>query len=274
MAKKKASPVKGKQVALKGSTLPALDDQSLRDAAAAALKRSRPATGGNKVSIKGKKFTYAGQIHGDTLRCSVVQFGYAHAYYEGTYNEKTPEPPVCFSLSMEPTGMVPHAIAPDKQHADCESCPHNAFQSATTGSGKGKACKDITRVVLIVEKELGDADLVNGAQLYTLDIPAKSLKGWDKYNGDILRKFERETFTILTELAFVEGEAYPVLEFHPIAALGDMDVIRAIKGRQSEAQELILAPWQPISDKRKTPKTGRAAPKRAAKGKGKRSSFG
>lgn len=274
-AKKKVSVSKGLVPLGAGHThLPALNDPRLREIAAQGLKRARPASGGSKVSIRGRRFKAGGQDLGTEIRVSIIEWGYIHAFYQDAFNEQAPTPPVCFSLSLEPSGAVPHAMAPDHLHTDCDSCPNNVFGSATTGSGKGKACKDSTRLTVVFEKDLDSADSANGATVWTLDVPATSLAAWDKYSGDIQRKFMVPPLAIVTEISFAEGLAYPSLVFSPAAGLGDEAVVSALLDRREEAAKQVLQPWQPLGEgKPKAAATGRGAAVRGAV-KGKKSTFG
>jgi hypothetical protein len=250
--------------------LPAKYDAELAEAARKSMERMRVPTQGTRISIKGKQFSIGGRVIGPELRCAVVNFGYAHAYYPGVYNEKAPQPPVCFSLSLDPKALAPHAIAPEKQHANCETCPKNEFGSATTGSGRGKACKDIVRIAVMHEDDLQSAESVSEGKIATLDLPAMSIKGWTEYSRALVSKTEREMLCFITAMTFEAKSAFPIVEFELIGPVDDSGAIVALKRRQAEADELILSPWQPLSeDKRKAAApSGRAAPARGGAGAG------
>jgi hypothetical protein len=265
MAKGKLSKARSKTT----PNVPALMDKELAEAAQRSMARMKVPTQGNRVSIKGKQFSIGGRSIGDTLLVAIVDFGYGHAWYPGAYNEKNPQPPVCFALSMQPDDLVPHAIAPEKQHVDCATCPKNQFGSATTGSGRGKACKDLTRIVVMHEDELGSDESVAEGKIATLDLPAMSLKGWSEYSNAVVRKTNRELLAFVTKLTFESSVQYPVVQFELAETIQDPSVIMALKRRQDEAKELILSPWQPLSkekrdDAAKAASTGRGGAQRGA----------
>ena len=158
---------------------------------------------------------------------------------------------MCFSLALDPTSLAPHPLAPEKQHESCDTCPKNQFGSATTGSGRGKACKDIVRIAVMHVDDLGDAEAVSEGKIATLDLPAMSLKNWTEYSSTVVRKTNRELLAFITTLTFDPAQAYPVVQFTLDGPIEDGGVIAALARRQPEADEMILSPWQPLSEEKR-----------------------
>ena len=253
MAKKiSKSRVATKSATGKGTAgVPALFDAELAEAAKRSLARMRVPTQGSRVSLKGKLFSVGGSTIGPEIKVSVVDFGYAHAYYPGVYNEKNPQPPVCFSLALDPTALAPHALAPEKQSVSCDTCPKNQFGSATTGTGRGKACKDIVRIAIMHEDDLENEETVAEGKIATLDLPAMSVKNWTEYSNAVVRKTGRELLAFVTRLKFDPKQSYPVVEFELDSAISEVSVVSALSRRQLEADEMILSPWQPVSEEKR-----------------------
>lgn len=166
-------------------------------------------------------------------------FGNAVEQLEGVmiYKQKTrvlfrkdEKQPLCSSLD-DVTGSprIPEDGSPDPMvdqilaaKNSCNRCPHNAWGSAKSDSGKvrrGKACKEMRRVYL----------LQKGAQLpIQVSLPPTSVKAWDDYCSARMSQG-------ISDLA-----AEVVLTLVPAQAGGyDISVIRPKIGRKLPPLELL-----------------------------------
>ena len=94
-------------------------------------------------------------VPGNALRGVVIAFAHENQYYTAEFDSDNPQPPACYSFgdveaaNPEP-GMAPHANAADPQGDDngqCAGCWANAMGTAV--KGKGKACKNVRRALIV-----------------------------------------------------------------------------------------------------------------------------
>ena len=133
-------------------------------AEASSVNDSLGAASGNKIrTTLSKEFVMPDGARGrDPLRLVIVDFSSQNHYYEEEYEEGNPKPPSCFSLSKPAslngriTGLSPSDNVTDRMDLDedgngvgCDACPMNQFGSDSRG--RGKACKNIRRLVVVPE---------------------------------------------------------------------------------------------------------------------------
>lgn len=98
----------------------------------------------------------------------VIIFGAKQkVYYEAVYDPSKKLPPDCYSHG----GKVPDSSIEKPQASTCKACPKNVFETAKMG--KGKACRDIRRLFLL----LGDSAIMP----MQLNVSPTSLKAFDDY---------------------------------------------------------------------------------------------
>ena len=115
-------------------------------------------------------------------------------------DKKMNTPPICSSVDGI-TGVV-HKTGERK---DCETCPFNEFGTA----GKGKACKNMHRIYILVE----------GSPIpVTLSIPPTSLELWQNYALMDVAASGLEMSEVVTEFSLTNavseaGEKYSLVNF-------------------------------------------------------------
>ncbi len=126
-------------------------------------------------------------------------------YYGGKiYDEKNPEPPVCWALNAEPKLLVPSAKSTDRQADSCQVCPQNEWES---GIGKSKACKNTRKLAVIRADSTSEDD-----QIFTLSVSPTGLKEYDGFVRKLAAKNALPVM-VITELTFDEERQYPSLKF-------------------------------------------------------------
>lgn len=109
----------------------------------------------------------------------VIVFGAKYkAFYMEKYDPDSAEkkPPDCFSHD----GKAPSPDSENKQAAACKGCANNEFESADVG--KGKACRDMRRLFLLLSVKEGEEAIMP----IQLNVTPTSLKAWDEYMGKLL----------------------------------------------------------------------------------------
>ena len=96
---------------------------------------------GNVIGIQNSKFTYKQEVIGDELTIIVLDFIHQKQWYDSPFVREDPKPPACFAQSVSGEEMQRHNSSPVPQSDWCDGCDKNAWGSATTGSGEGKACR-------------------------------------------------------------------------------------------------------------------------------------
>lgn len=173
-------------------------------AEAAEIAESIGAPSSNVISIQDKVFKLPdGQILQEPLDVIIVDHISKNFFYEGAWDPKNPEGPICWAINRKITDLAPSPNVPEAQtRGDCEKCPMNEWGS----SGDGKACKN-TRALAVLLPTIGD-----GTQLYTLNVSPTAIKSFDGYVNAVLKMYKAPPIKVLTEITFHPEKrwAYPV----------------------------------------------------------------
>lgn len=191
--------------------------------------RVAPATGIKIRATQDKKFILPdGTTTPGPLELVIVDFATVHNFYEGAFNKDDIVPPGCFAVGMDPKKMFPSANVPNKQAADCQTCPMNQFGS----NGKGKACGN-GRLLAVMPP---DAD--ENTPIWLLQPSATAIKGFDSYVAGVARSHQSMPIQVVTTVSFDENETYAKMVFSdPKPNPG----LATHFGRQAEANELLFA---------------------------------
>jgi hypothetical protein len=179
--------------------------------------------------------------------------GLSKNWYEKGYVEGSNEAPDCYSVN----GINPEPTSPKRQSPVCATCPHNQFGSRVSadGTGRGKACGDSKRIVIVPEGDIDNED--NGGPML-LRIPAASLGDLGKYALE-LERAGYPYMGVSTRLYFDSAQAYPKIlmkavrpltdeQFAKIEALyEDPRTLRILDGSAAPTDAAALpAPAQPL----------------------------
>lgn len=191
---------------------------------------------GYMVGTKGKVFTLPNGASSDgPLTCVVLDWVSANSYFEGIYNPKDPQPPVCFAVAREPARAVPSDNSPKKQHDRCvgdlehKGCPMNAWGSDKQG-GKGKACKNTRRLLIV------PIDATEETQPWVISVPPTGLKHFDKY-VNALSDMGTHPLQVVTDISFEASEAYPSPRFKVVDKHDNVELMWRLK---EIGQEILL----------------------------------
>lgn len=194
----------------------------------ATIKKAVNAPGGNRISTAGKQFKLPnGTKDPGPMQVVILDFMTHNLMFQGRYDPKNPAPPICFAIGKEIDTMVPSDNSPDKQSEDCAGCPNNQFGS----SGNGKACKN-TRVLAVVAPNAEE-----GSPIMTISVAPMGLKDYDKYVGDVARRFQLPPAGVVTEISFDDSVEFEKLVF---SVVGPNENLTAHWGRRTEALEILM----------------------------------
>lgn len=234
---------------------------AMREAMQAEMEKSKGVAAGvgsgtnlPRLSIAGKEFSIRVGGQSQSLRTFTLDVIIADArpnvsklYYEGVYDpSKTAGIPDCASVDGVKPDFVPAII--DKTTG---KCPHNCKecyfnQLGTALQGKGKACKDYKRmIVLLAGTEQNPFD-PNRPPL-ALDLPATSMKAPKGSAGVMMFKEFTEACQrnnmpismVVAELSFMSGTAFSQLCMRPKRIVTEEEYNRVLAVR--EEQDVISA---------------------------------
>lgn len=211
-------------------------------------------------------------VKGNELRVVVLATAFENAFYDGPFDPNEIKQPVCFALSLDGENMAPHENSTDPQNGSCDGCPHNEFGSAETG--RGKACKNVRRLMLVTADSLESAAKLEEAEVRQLKLPPTSGKNWAKYVHRIAEEMNRPAFGVVTLVSIVpdaKTQFKIVFEFEGLVKF-DQKLMEVVRKRIAELNKDIVAPYQPLEEdpkprKKVTVKRGVGPAKRPGKAK-------
>lgn len=231
-------------------------------------------TGAQSIGTQGGTFTLGGEDQGDELSLCIVDWANLNIWYEGKWKPGVQRGASCFAVGRaDCDGLVPDAELPPYHH-ECATCPHNEWGSDPEG-GRGKACKNIVRLVVAHADDVRNGASPTGVKTYYLNVPVTSVKEFMQLAAVIEDKVPLcvlET-TITIESGDTGGH---VLHFEPAAPIfEDMgeDEIAFLAALRDGSRDMLFAKPFMEGDENESakvaPKSGakRPAKRRAAKGK-------
>lgn len=205
-----------------------------------------------RVSFKGGRLKVAGVEQKDNvLDCIVVDAGFSKAFYEEDYDEDNPATPACYAFGRAEADLKPHPQAPKPQADSCATCKFNKF--GTSDRGKGKACKDERRLML-VPSDTKPADMAK-AEVVMAIVPPTSLKNWGSY-VKTLAAMGRTPWSVLTRITVEPLKSYFQLMFEPTGKLDGLGYA-AVKARQPTIESTMFAPYPTLETEEAAPKAKR-----------------
>lgn len=219
----------------------ALFEDELAKLAVDSVKAEQAGLGATFLSTKSGALTYRGNpITGNKLQCVILAAPVERLYYDTRYDPTKLVGPKCFAIAAIATGMGPTDRVEGKQHDTCEGCPKNEWGSATNG-GKGKACRETRRLLLIPADSIGSVDAVKAAEVAALRPPVTSLKNYATYVQTVATTLKRPPLAVISEIAVVpDAKTQFKVTFSLIKAIDDPAIIRALMDRaETETQRAI-----------------------------------
>ena len=214
-----------------------------------------------KLSIAGKEFSIRVGGQSQALRTFTLDViiadsraGISKQYYANAYDpSQTASSPDCASVDGITPDFTPAII--DKETGKCpyhcKNCYFNQFGTAT--QGKGKACKDYKRlIVLIAGTESTPFDPTRPP--LTLDLPATSFHAPKDVAGVMMfREFadacERNNMPVsmvVAELSFMSGTAFSQLCMRPKRLVTEEEYNRVLEVReQDDVKDALNSKFEP-----------------------------
>lgn len=183
----------------------------------------------NKISTKGKVFTLpTGKSSPGPLNCIVLDFTQFNSWYESAWNPNAPQMPACWAISKDKDALAPSAGAPKPQHTSCNGCPKDKWGS---GNGKGKACKNQFRLIVVEPEPTADS------QPMTIYVSPSGMKHWSNYVRELKTIYEFLPIQVVTRIAFDANAPYPTLTFGLEKPHASIEIAWALRQR---AQDMLM----------------------------------
>jgi len=197
-----------------------------------------------KISLKAGVINYAGQpVKDNRLNAIILAASYKNSLYKGRYDPNNIVNPHCFSLSETDEDMVPDGVVTNPEHDTCSGCPNREWGS-DPGGGRGKACKETRRLVLLPASVLDSGDPVKAikeGELAILDVPVMSVKFYSQYVNILAGSIGLPMWACVTDVyTKPDPKSQFVVQFQGIKAAGGDDIMDALEARVKEATRISL----------------------------------
>jgi hypothetical protein len=213
----------------------ALFEDELASLALATLKEERSSISTTFLSTKGGILTYRDNpVAGNKMQCIILAAPVERLYYSSRYDPTKIVGPDCYAIDASSIGIKPFDNVPAQQHKTCEGCPKNEWGSSPTG-GKGKACRETRRLLILPADAAASANAVAAAELAALRPPVTSIKNYATYIQTIAATLRRPPLAVITEIGVVpDAKTQFKVTFNMIKAIEDQAVIQALIARSKE----------------------------------------
>lgn len=244
MAKTEVAKIPAMEMAIPAEFLAELAGEA-KDAAA----QERPAI--SKLSTASGQLKYQGEVvAGNNMDVVVLYASYRNVWYAGAYDRNNIKNPDCFSLSETDEGMVPDPNAANPPNATCGGCPKNAWKSDVKPDGtvgKGKACKESRRLVMMPAGALESVDGVKSAELAILDLPVTSAKNYGALVNTVAATVGAPVWACVTNVKVQPSKNQFEVVLTPIRVAPSKEIILALKARVEDAKRVALEPYDETS---------------------------
>lgn len=168
--------------------------------AVAVAKQEVPSS--SYISLRSGVLSYQGTpVPNNKLDVVILDYAYENTLYEGKYDPNNVRSPICFAIHRpdDPTQMSPHELSPEPQSDTCEECP-NLKWGSDPGGGRGKACQERRRLVMIPASAAETSDAILSAEVALMKLPVTSVKLWGQYVNTIATLNKRPPFALITQI--------------------------------------------------------------------------
>jgi hypothetical protein len=197
-------------------------------------------TGVSFITFKNAALKVDGQpVPNNMAEVRVLSIVGERSWYDGPFDADTPQVPACYALNG--TG-VPHHEARDPQSTNCAECPKNKWGSAppragSTLPGKGKACRESARVVVIPASVL-----MKSAPMYMAKIPVTSLPTVTAFSSRCSQSGKLSGEFITTLSVAEDKKSFFKVSLNIREHSPDID-LALLLARQDEAFEIATQPY-------------------------------
>jgi len=199
----------------------------------------------SNISLKAGIVSYDGEpVKGNKMEVVIVSSSHLNTFYPNAYDPDNVEQPACFAVSTSGKEMAPHPNVVNPVHPTCEGCPKAEWGSAG-GKSRGKACKEVRRLVLIPESALESPEDVEKAELAMVKLPVTSVSAWSNLVNTLAATLKLPPYAVVTELTTQpDAKSQFKVLLTPVRKIGDFEVLKAIMAKREAADTIALLPFE------------------------------
>ena len=214
----------------------------LADSAKEVAAAERPSL--SKISLRAGVMSYGGApVAGNAMDVLVLATVFRNVFYAGRFDPNNIQNPNCFAISETDKDMAPHENVAEPVAESCATCPNHEWGSDPNG-GRGKACKEGRRLVLMPASSLTDPEAVKTCELALMDLPVTSVKNWSNTANQLATANGLPYWAVVMRVE-VRPDAktqFKVL-FSPVRVVENPDVLKALMERHKMAVDVGLLPY-------------------------------
>jgi hypothetical protein len=201
------------------------------------------------ISLKGGIMTYAdAPLPDNELPCVIVGAVFENKFYGSRYNPLKAAIPDCYALSLDGESMAPHADATNKQNEACEGCPNAEWGTADGGNGRGKACKETRKLLVIPASEVSSGNIAKASQAI-IGLPVTSVKAWSTYVNRIAAEYKRPPWAVFTKIFLVpDAKTQFKVNFECMGIVGSDEALGQLSAASKKASAILLAPYTVLEE--------------------------
>lgn len=194
-------------------------------------------------------------VDDNELRVIILAACHENQFYEGDFDPTTPTTPICYAFGKTDNDISPHEESQNKQSDTCEGCANNEWGSAD--KGKGKACKNVRRLLCITEDGIESVEDLAEAEARMLKVPVMSVKNWSSYVKNTLEEIQRPSYGVVTRIKVVpDAKSQFKVQFHFEELINfDQELYDAMKKKVAEAEKSIANAY-PVFEPEEKPQRG------------------
>lgn len=200
-----------------------------------------------RISLKAGQMAYEGNpVPGNTINVVVVASAFENSLYENAYDPKFVSNPDCFALSLTGLKMVPDVMVPNPPSMECDTCPNLKWGSDPKG-GRGKACKEVVRLVLLPVGNTVEAEAIAKSEMAVMKLSVTNVKYWGNYVQKLSATIGRPPWSVITEIKVLpDPKTQFRVEFREQALVTDDKLLDALSKRIELAQLTAMAPYDSL----------------------------
>jgi hypothetical protein len=208
---------------------------------------------GSFITLPAGILTFQGNaMPNNEMTCVVIDSILENNFYEGAYDAKNPQNPVCFALGRDESEMVAHEKSTYPQGAEngaCQGCEHNEWGTAVNAKGeptRGKACQQRRRLMLIPEDCLKKGpEGVAKAQVAFFKLSVTSVKNWAAYVNSLAARYSAPPFAFVTKIKVVrDARTQHQTQFTAEGEIENTDMLDAIEKKIEKHQDDLFRSYE------------------------------
>ena len=182
-------------------------EQEMAESAKAQAADEQSAGFAHQLKFKGGGLMFydKDQIRSGTIDAVILAATFENQYYTGEFDPDVIQTPECYAVGTKIEDMVPSQYAENPQvdveaGEKCSDCRWN--QMGTAEKGKGKACKNVRKMIIIPASAAKSADEMMSAEECLAKVPVTSVRNLSKYiKTTLAEEVRRPTFGVVTTIS-------------------------------------------------------------------------